>query len=75
MVITHSGRLGLVPIGTKLGDSIVNFEGIWRPFVLRRWKTLTDKDETRFELIGTCYVDGLQGVGSGDVACTMFTLM
>ncbi|PVH72680.1 HET-domain-containing protein [Cadophora sp. DSE1049] len=52
---TESGFVGLVPMGSRVGDLVVVFGGGAMPFVLRP----SEEIEAGFRLVGGCYVHGL----------------
>ena len=52
---TAGGFVGLVPLGSRVDDLVVVFNGGAMPFVLRRSEYI----EGDFRLIGGCYVHGL----------------
>lgn len=49
---TQEKRLGLAPIGAKVGDQVWFLSGARVPFVLRK------VENERFELVGEAYVHG-----------------
>jgi hypothetical protein len=52
---TRSGLVGMVPIGTQVGDSIYLFAGSRMPFVLRPFVG----DDNNYQILGACYVHGM----------------
>jgi hypothetical protein len=56
--ITHGGRMGLVPDGTLVGDTVGVFLGAEVPFVLRKASSFSRKHR-RVQLVSECYIHGL----------------
>lgn len=59
--ITHDGRFGLGPIGTREGDEIYTLLGAHVPFVLRRIEPCNNAstEHEEFRLLGESYVHGV----------------
>jgi hypothetical protein len=60
---TESGRLGIGPQELIAGDEILLFEGVKSPFIVRTVGTrLVDGkgEQSCYELVGHCYLDGLE---------------
>jgi hypothetical protein len=61
LFVTTDGMIGNGPRELKVGDEIVVFDDVQMPFIVRP----SVKDEGLYELIGTCYV---QGISDGELA-------
>ncbi|KAG7293453.1 hypothetical protein NEMBOFW57_003504 [Staphylotrichum longicolle] len=65
----EGGSLGIGPEGMRAGDEVFCFRGVGTPFVLRRLRGTIHAvgrgqgGGERYELIGYCYVDGLERDG------------
>ncbi|KAK3369292.1 hypothetical protein B0T24DRAFT_632294 [Lasiosphaeria ovina] len=68
LAVMEDGHFGLVPWGSKEGDEVFAFEGMESLFVLRSGLGRVGDDRAEeFELVGDCYVHGLEAaVGPGD---------
>lgn len=54
MFKSHGGHVGLAPLSTACGDEICVVIGSSLPLVLRK------KDNDVYQVIGPCYISGLQ---------------
>jgi hypothetical protein len=57
MFITKGRSIGLGSASTQVGDVLCLLKGGKTPFILRN--SISEVPQTRFELIGDCYADGL----------------
>ena len=57
--LTASGKVGLVPVGTRDGDIVVALFGGRAPYVLRKVDVVSDGDATpAWSFVGECYIRG-----------------
>jgi hypothetical protein len=71
--VTQTGQMGLGPAEVKRGDTVVVLLGGQVPFLLSEVE-----GETRFMLVGECYVHGLMGgeaMGDGDAEICEFKIV
>jgi Heterokaryon incompatibility protein (HET) len=57
--VTGEGHFATVPPCTREGDSIYFLHGLQSPFILRDKKNLVQDSVAHYELVGSCYVDGM----------------
>jgi len=58
LLITEKERLGLAPPLVEEGDLVCVFEGLPRPYIIRKKMGLPEP-KLQYELVGGCYIDGL----------------
>jgi len=63
MGVTITGRVGIFPAATQIGDAVVAFFGGEVPYILR---AITPENDI-YHFIGECYVDGIM---DGEVIST-----
>jgi hypothetical protein len=57
--VTGEGHFAIVPPRTTEGDSIYFLRGLQSPFILREKDNLGENSVAHYEMVGSCYVDGM----------------
>jgi len=57
LFFTASGLVGNGPPSMRAGDSVVVFDGVKMPFIVRRYN-VRGTSQTDYELLAPCYVEG-----------------
>jgi hypothetical protein len=57
--VTGKGHFCTVPPRTREGDSIYFLKGLQSPCTLREKDNLCENSVVHYELVGSCYIDGM----------------
>lgn len=66
LCVTRTGRIGVVPKRTRVGDSVAVFEGCDIHFVLRRVRGLLGVPEGRYRVVGPAYLNVQESEGGSE---------